>query len=40
VVTSDYAFTNFLKDKAECLPSKYFDKDISEAAFGSKDGFS
>jgi leucyl-tRNA synthetase len=27
-----------LKDKAECLPSKYFDKDI-ERSFWSKDGF-
>jgi leucyl-tRNA synthetase len=35
VETKDYALIS-LKDKAECQ-SKYFDKDISEAAFGSKD---
>jgi hypothetical protein len=35
----DYA-SNFFKGQKECLPSKTFFDDISEAAFGSKDGFS
>ena len=36
----DYAFANFFKGQDGMLPIKnIFDKDISEAAFGSKDGF-
>jgi len=36
----DYAFANFFKGQNGMLPIKnIFDKDISEAAFGSKDGF-
>ncbi|SDX61803.1 class I tRNA ligase family protein [Flavobacterium degerlachei] len=36
----DYAFANFFKGQSGMLPIKnIFDKDISEAAFGSKDGF-
>ncbi|MBU0940829.1 MAG: class I tRNA ligase family protein [Bacteroidetes bacterium] len=36
----DYAFTNFFKDQKGMPAIKnIFDKDISEAAFGSKEGF-
>lgn len=36
----DYAFANFFKGQNGMLPIKnIFDKDISEIAFGSKDGF-
>lgn len=36
----DYAFANFFKGQDGMLPIKnIFDKDISEAAFGAKEGF-